>query len=512
MSTSPMVHFENEASARSLTDQEIADKLAKGAVISNTALSIQQAKGRPGFGVPAPYTRPKLARRVQAIHGLTARNAIEISDPSLDRSDETAIAINPRHPHNIVAGAATFDGQQFTNSAYVSMDGGNSWKTITALTNTDEGAGLAFDNSGNCYYATMQGGLSPVCVVSQDGGLTWSQPANFGFGDKTAVAARGKIALVGFDRVNTEACAFTLDGGVNWTVHDFTDSGIGTAPLVSYDHKSFYIIYAALDNNLKLYASHDQGQTWTGPTTIVSGNAPFSTIAGPLSYEGGALTSPGTNVAIDGSGRLHVLYIDSAKQVPMYTSSSDRGVTWSAPVNVNPRRATDTHMWPCLSCNKHGDLQGGSLMYDQVFSKYSILQHAKADEDSNWRTFEADTGPWPGAGPSPSFRIGFGDYFDCDSLPECGISVMAWSESASGQQPWQSWARILDLCQCEEDQVDALKDEIDNLMDGFESHEVPIPRTPQNIAKFEAHIDGLRERLEREEHALKKCRIANPLP
>lgn len=60
--------------------------------------------------------------------------------------------------------------------------------------------------------------------------------------------------------------------------------------------------------------------------------------------------------------------------------------------------------------------------------------------------------------------------------------------------------------------MDALKDEIDNLMDGFESHEVPIPRTPQNIAKFEAHIDELRERLERAEHTLKKCRIANPLP
>jgi len=68
------------------------------------------------------------------------------------------------------------------------------------------------------------------------------------------------------------------------------------------------------------------------------------------------LTSPGTNVAIDGRGRLHVLYIDSNKRVPMYTSSSDHGATWSSPVNVNPKRAGDAHMWPCLSCTKHGDL------------------------------------------------------------------------------------------------------------------------------------------------------------
>ena len=444
MTTSPTVHFENEALARSLTEQEIADRVAKGAIISNTASSILQAKRLLASKERTPDTRLKPARHVQTIHHFT--KPIQVSDPSLDRSDETAIAINPQNPLNIVAGAATFDGQLFTNSAYVSMDTGQSWQTITALEDTNEGAGLAFDDSGNCYYATLQGGFFPVCTVSQDGGLTWGPPAQFGSGDKTAVAARGQIALVGFDRLPTEACAFTLDGGQNWTVHDFTDSGAGTAPLVSYDHQSFYIIYAALDNNLKFYASHDQGQTWIGPTTIVAGNAPFSTIAGPLSYETppGALTSPGTNVAIDGSGTLHVLYIDSSMQVPMYTSSSNQGITWSTPVNVNPLRATDPHMWPCLSCNKSGDLLGGSLLYDQASGKYSILQHRKPAEESNWTTFEVDTNPWLAAGPSPNIRIGFGDYFDCDSLPYSTTTVMAWSETPNGLQPWQSWARILE--------------------------------------------------------------------
>lgn len=441
MTTSPTVIFKNEAAAQSLTDQEIADRVARGAIISNTASSILEAKRLLKIGERTPATSQKLTRRVDTIHHLT--KPIQVSDPSLDRSDETAVAINPQNPSNIVVGAATFDGQFFTNSAYVSMDGGQSWTTITALEDTNEGAGLAFDDSGNCYYTTMQGGFLPVCAVSQDGGLSWGPSAQFGIGDKTAVAARGQIALVGFDRVNTEACAFTLDGGENWTVHDFTDSGIGTAPLISYDHQSFYIIYGALDNNLKLYASHDQGQTWTGPTTIVSGNAPESTIAGPLVYEGSALTSPGTNVAIDGSGRLHVLYIDSTKRMPMYTSSGDRGTTWSTPINVNPLRATDAHMWPCLSCNKSGDLLGGSLVYNQASGKYSILQHRKPVEKSDWTTFEASTNAWSAAQPSSGFRIGFGDYFDCDSLPYNTTTVMAWSETPNGLQPWESWVRIL---------------------------------------------------------------------
>lgn len=511
MTWTPKVQFENKSSAQRPTDKDIENKLSE-AHVSNTALAMYQAKKRLESGAAVPYAKRKASRKHHGGHHHHHGNAVEVSDPNLDRSDETAVAINPRNPRNIVAGAASFDGTQFINTAYVSKDAGHTWQTVTALANTSEGAGIAFDNSGNCYYATMQGGFFPVCVVSQDGGLTWSAPAAFGFGDKTAVAARGKIALCGFDRLNTEACAFTLDGGLNWTVHDFTDSGLGTAPLISYDHRRFYIIYAALDNNLKMYSSSDQGQTWTGPTTIVAGNVFSSTIAGPLSYEGGALTSPGTNVAIDGRGRLHVLYIDSNKLVPMYIMSHDHGATWSTPVDVNPRRANDVHMWPCLACTKHGDLLGGSVVYDQGLNKYSILRHTKDEDDHKWRTAEADNGPWAAAGPSPNFRIGFGDYFDCDCLPECGLSVMAWSETVNGAQPWQTWVRTLDMCECKENRVDGLEDEIEHLENAFELRELPFPRTQQNVAKFEAKLEDLRKQLQAARSALKASRAANPLP
>src|SRR6266446_779200 len=180
----PKVKFKNKDSARALTDKEIEKQLARGAAIHNTALSIYQAKKSLGHGTKVPKTLSKLARPVQAAYALAPSQAAQVSDPGLDRSDETAVAINPRNLKNIVAGAVTFDGTQFTNSAYVSMDGGNTWQTVTALTNVNEGAAIAFDDSGNCYYATMQGGFNPCCVVSRDGGVTWSAPAAFGVGDK----------------------------------------------------------------------------------------------------------------------------------------------------------------------------------------------------------------------------------------------------------------------------------------------------------------------------------------
>src|SRR5215472_17654413 len=111
--STPKVQFRNAASAKRPTDQEIEDILAQSTV-SNTALAIHRATKRPGFGAPVPYVRIKPSPGVRAFPQMHAR-AVEVSDPGLDQSDESAIAINPKDPRNIVAGAASFDGAQFTN-------------------------------------------------------------------------------------------------------------------------------------------------------------------------------------------------------------------------------------------------------------------------------------------------------------------------------------------------------------------------------------------------------------
>ena len=54
MSTPPVIRLENEASAQSLTEQDINDRLA-GGVSSDAALAIRQATACPGFGTRPPY-------------------------------------------------------------------------------------------------------------------------------------------------------------------------------------------------------------------------------------------------------------------------------------------------------------------------------------------------------------------------------------------------------------------------------------------------------------------------
>jgi hypothetical protein len=70
----------------------------------------------------------------------------------------------------------------------------------------------------------------------------------------------------------------------------------------------------------------------------------------------------------------------------------------------------------------------------------------------------------------------------------------------------------VDLCQCEDDRVDALQDELDNLTEAFELGEIPIPRTPHNIERLRARLGELHERLQQARRARDRCRDANPLP
>jgi hypothetical protein len=55
VSTAPVSRLEKEASAQSLTDQDINDRLAGGAVSSDAALAIRQATACPGFGARPAY-------------------------------------------------------------------------------------------------------------------------------------------------------------------------------------------------------------------------------------------------------------------------------------------------------------------------------------------------------------------------------------------------------------------------------------------------------------------------
>ena len=89
MSATLTVKFDTPAAAQRPTEQEIESKIATGRV-SKTAMSIRLAK-KQGIGVGTPAAKPKLEGRSLSFD--LDDKAIEVSDPALDRSDETAVAI-----------------------------------------------------------------------------------------------------------------------------------------------------------------------------------------------------------------------------------------------------------------------------------------------------------------------------------------------------------------------------------------------------------------------------------
>jgi hypothetical protein len=179
--------------------------------------------------------------------------------------NETTIAVNPRNPLNQIAGANDYQARPVGTSgliqyylevflrAHVTFDGGRTWTTYPidfSGYNVSSDPALAFDTSGNAYYAmlgaeagqTATGSTTNYDLLvaqSRDGGETWSKPARVAagsgsprsvgiFNDKPYVAAWGNgNAIVAWARFNQGTqgsyisspiyASVTHDGGANWS-------------------------------------------------------------------------------------------------------------------------------------------------------------------------------------------------------------------------------------------------------------------------------------------------------
>lgn len=143
------------------------------------------------------WVSPRLQANLVSPDGFTIANA---SNASLDQT-ETWVAINPQDPNNIVAGSNDSEyngGKGYRMTAFVTHDGGKTWKRTLLPDNTKFGtatnggatnfdAALCFDQKGTCYYAygwaRIKSGTNAgngdnyvfVCT-STNGGDTWSAP------------------------------------------------------------------------------------------------------------------------------------------------------------------------------------------------------------------------------------------------------------------------------------------------------------------------------------------------
>ncbi|MEM4289124.1 MAG: hypothetical protein QXQ48_02490 [Nitrososphaerota archaeon] len=146
-----------------------------------------QAPGAAGILVPFRSPAPAFSRNIIITRDFS-RAPIQT---------EPHIAVNPKNPNHLLVGVIDYNFAGV--SAYVSLDGGETWSGPRQVRYLKDDAGsggdpvVAFDREGNAYFASISIGIeeyrigsavseeivsSIVVSKSPDGGFSWSEPVS----------------------------------------------------------------------------------------------------------------------------------------------------------------------------------------------------------------------------------------------------------------------------------------------------------------------------------------------
>ncbi|HEY0451105.1 sialidase family protein [Actinophytocola sp.] len=272
-------------------------------------------------------------------------------------ANETAVAINPTDPKNVIAGSNDYEpAVDATMGIYVSFDGGHTWphsghaRQVTTPDRSMYGTGdpvLTFDRAGVAYASFIAFGRancdSYVAVSrSTDGGVTWTAPvadvpAGAGITPGDGIVAHNggpadcrifhdKEWMTAGRRPAGAALVPGTDQGlvspdrlyVTWTRFDFDEGGTGF-----------------VDSPIVVAYSDDQGRHWSAPTEV-SGTAP--SCAFQTGDADGACDEDQFSVPVvdPRNGTLSVAFqnfnVDSrVKSQYLVARSTTGGATWDPP-------------------------------------------------------------------------------------------------------------------------------------------------------------------------------------
>jgi hypothetical protein len=361
--------------------------------------------------------------------------------------NETTIAVNPRSPLNRIGGANDYQlrlssGGQINETifsrAHVTFDGGRTWTTYPIDFNGYVATGdpaLAFDASGNAYYATLgflfSQGLgcctNPDVLVahSRDGGQTWSTPArvaagtgSFGspgiYNDKEYVAAWGNgNAIVTWTRFNDGIkgsyisspiyASLTHDGGATWSAPiQISGSGafcIGAQGGNTCDQDQFSVPAIAADGSILV--------SFVNTANLTTGRDQYLVVK----------VDPATGARIAGPFKVADL-VDGFTDYPISVDGrqtyQDSQFRTNAAGNIAADPTTAGHLAVVWSDMRNSTLPAPANPYAAVTNSDVVISQS-FDGGATWSAPVAITAPadqfmpWGAFDPSGKLRIG---YFD----------------------------------------------------------------------------------------------------
>ncbi len=194
------------------------------------------ADGFAGRQAPKSAVSPLSGVLCTSAPSLAANVMANCNEPQSPHN-ETAVAINPLNPLNMVVGANDYQevgpadaNRTLLSRAHVSLDGGRSWSDVAlpypAVCTFTGDPTLAFDAAGTVYYGSLCEDTGSVLVTtSKNGGLTWSSMVTVA--DGTATLGNDHPVLAAWGRGNVV---------VTWVQYFYTDSSqsqITTVPVVA---------------------------------------------------------------------------------------------------------------------------------------------------------------------------------------------------------------------------------------------------------------------------------------
>lgn len=274
-------------------------------------------------------------------------------------ANETAIAINPTDPNNVIAGTNDYEpAVDSIMGIYTSFDGGKTWpysrhaRQIITPDRAMYGSGdpvIAFDRDGVAYASFIAFGRtncdSYIAVSrSTDKGVTWTSPVD-GAGPPGHELTPGDGIVV--HNGGPDDCQFFHDK--EWMTAGKRPAGAALVPGTDQNHVSpdrLYVTWTVFDSDvdgtgfvdaaIHVAYSDDQGRHWSQPQEI-NGSAPFCDFSFD-DQDAGVCDENQFSVPVVNPKNGHVLVAfenfntaSTEKNRYVVVRSTDGGATWDAP-------------------------------------------------------------------------------------------------------------------------------------------------------------------------------------
>jgi hypothetical protein len=377
-----------------------------------------------------------------------------------DAANEPSIAIDPNNPNNMAIGWRQFDtiSSNFRQAGYAySTDGGLNWTFPGAIEpgifRSDPV--LDADNNSNLFYYSLSTSGSYTCELfnSVDGGATWLGPVPAYGGDKgwmtidrTGGLGEGNIYCFSRDGVSTTiVMTRSIDGGQSFQPLVNVPENPGRGTIAVGVEGELYAAGRSFNNGqFALARSTNAPDPQTTPvfefSTQLNLGGQYTAYAGP--NPGGLLGQ--TIVASDNTGGSgdSIVYVLSSVDPPgidplnvHFISSTNSGLSWSAPVRVNddPGGTSAWQWFGTMSVAPTGRIDVIWLdTRDNPGSYLSALYYSNSkDGGVTWSpnqklsdSFDPHVG-WPQ-------QNKMGDYFDMVS--DSNGAFLAWAATFNGEQ------------------------------------------------------------------------------